>query len=477
MNKNKDLRDFLNVIKKAGPKYYVEVKKTLSPHLEVGVIQHKLYKIDRNPVIYCPKIAGSKLPLITNVFGSFELLGVALGMDPARIDQATILHEYRKREAKLRPTRTVSRSKAPVKDVILRGKDVDLGLLPITHHAPLDSAKFITMGNMVCRDPDTGICNVGVYRHEVKGKRELGAMLLPYHHASFIAQRYAELGKEMEVALFIGHHPAVVLASMHRGSQDVDEFEVMGGLLGESLRVTPCETVHLPVPADAEIVIEGVIDPRAMIMDGPFGEFADHYGGQRNAYLIKVKAITMRKDAIYHDLDSAHPEHNIAHVLGLESAIYDSVKRVVPTVRSVNCPASGKAIFHLYVSIKKTLGGQGKLAGLAALSVPSYPVKTCIVVDEDVDVFDEKNVLWALATRMVPSRDITIIENCAGNALDPAAYDETRLKVGSMQDYMIIDATKPLTLPSPTPIVPPEDLWKKIRLEDYIKGFSPQLQE
>jgi len=197
----------------------------------------------------------------------------------------------------------------------------------------------------------------------------------------------------------------------------------------------------------------------------------------RSAYLIRVKAITMRKDAIYHDLDSAHPEHNIAHVLGLESAIYDSVKRVVPTVRSVNCPASGKAIFHLYVSIKKTLGGQGKLAGLAALSVPSYPVKTCIVVDEDIDVFDEKNVLWALATRMVPSRDITIIENCAGNALDPAAYDETRLKVGSMQDYMIIDATKPLTLPTPTPIVPPDDLWKKMKLEDYIGGFGPQFSK
>lgn len=471
MEKNRDLRDFLEAVKKAGPKYYVEVEKPLDPHLEVGVIQHKLYKIDRNPVIYCPKIAGSKFPLVTNVFGSFELLGVALGMEPSRIDQGTILHEYRKREMDLKPTKTVHSSGAPVKEVVLLGENVDLGVLPITHHAPLDSAKFITIGNMVCRDPDTGILNVGVYRHEVKGKKELGAMLLPYHHAGVIARRYAEQGKEMEVALFLGHHPAIVLASMHRGSQDVDEFEVMGGLLGEPLRVAPCETVDLPVPADAEIVIEGVIDPRTMITDGPFGEFADHYGGVRDVYLIRIKAITMRKDAIYHDLDSAHPEHNIAHVLGLESAIYDSVRRVVPTVKAVNCPASGKAIFHLYVSIKKTLGGQGKLAGLAALSVPSYPVKTCIVVDEDVDVFDEKNVLWALATRMVPGRDITIIENCAGNALDPAAYDETRLKIGSMQDYMIIDATKPLTLPTPVPIIPPEDLWKKMKLEDYIKGF------
>ncbi len=153
MERNRDLRDFLGVVRKAGPKYYVEVSKPLSPHLEVGVIQHKLYKIDRNPVIYCPKIRGSKLPLVTNVFGSHELLGVALGMEPSRIDQATILHEYRKREAKLKPVKKVPASGAPVKEVVLLGKDVDLGPLPITHHAPLDSAKFITIGNMVCRDP------------------------------------------------------------------------------------------------------------------------------------------------------------------------------------------------------------------------------------------------------------------------------------------------------------------------------------
>src|SRR3990172_5893598 len=105
MEKNKDLRDFLDVIKKAGPKCYVEMKEPLNPYLEVGVIQHKLYKIDRTPVIYCPEIVGSKLPLVTNVFGSFELLGVALGMEPGRIDKSEILHEYRRREAALQPTK------------------------------------------------------------------------------------------------------------------------------------------------------------------------------------------------------------------------------------------------------------------------------------------------------------------------------------------------------------------------------------
>jgi 2,5-furandicarboxylate decarboxylase 1 len=472
MKQNKNLRDFLEVVRRAGPNYYVEVKRPLNPHLEVGVIQHKLHKIDRDPVIYCPQIVGSKLPLVTNVFGSYELLGVALGMEPGKIDKSKILHEYKRREADVKPTIMVPPSEAPVKEVVLRGKDADLGILPLTHHAALDSAKYITVGNMICRDPDTGIFNVGMYRHEVKGKNEFGCMFNPVHHGNLIAQRYAELGKEMEVVIFLGHHPAVLLASMFTGSKDVNELEVAGGLLGEPIRVTQCETVDLPVPADAEIAIEGTTDPRTMVTDGPFGEFTGHYGEpNKKVFLIKAKAITMRKDAICHDLDSAHPEHNLACVLGFESPIYDAVKKVIPTLKAVHCPQTGLSIYHIYVSIKKTSIGQGKLAGLAALSAQTH-AKTCIVVDDDIDVYDEKEMLFALATRMVPGRDISIIENCAGNHLDPSALDETRLKHGSLQDFLIIDATKPLTLPTFTRITPPEDLWSKVKLEDYIKDFA-----
>ena len=472
MKGNRNLRDFLEVVKKAGPNYYVEVKKPLNPHLEVGILQHKLHKIDRNPVIFCPEITGSKFPLVTNLFGSYELLGVALGMEPVRMNKSAILHEYRRREADLKPTKMVQPAEAPVKEVVLRRRDADLSVLPITHHAVLDSAKYITIGNMICRDPDTGICNAGVYRHEIKGKNEIGCMLLPSHHANLIAQRYAAMGKEMEAVIFLGHHPVVVLASMYKGPQDVNELEVMGGLLGEPLRVTQCETVDLPVPADAEIAIEGVIDPQNMVTDGPFGEFAGHYGDARKVFPMNIKAITMRKDAIYHDLDSAHPEHNLAHVLGLESAIYDAVKRVIPSVKAVHCPPSGFAVFHVYVSIKKTEVGQGKLAGLAVLGALTQCVKTCVVVDDDIDVFDEKEVLFALATRMVPGRDITIIENCPANYLDPSAIDETRTKNGFIQDYLIIDATKPLTLPTFTRITPSGDLWRTMKLEEYIKDFT-----
>jgi 2,5-furandicarboxylate decarboxylase 1 len=205
-----------------------------------------------------------------------------------------------------------------------------------------------------------------------------------------------------------------------------------------------------------------------MITDGPFGEFTGHYGDKhKNVFLIKLKAITMRKDAICHDLDSAHPEHNLACVLGFESPIYDAVKAVIPTVKAVHLPFSGFSVFHVYVSIKKTSLGQGKSAGVAALGSALH-TKTCIVVDDDIDVYDEKEILFALASRVVPGRDISIISNGAGNHLDPAALDETRLKHASLQDLLIIDATKPLTLPTFTRIAPPGDLWNSMKLEDYI---------
>ena len=130
---SKDLRQFLLVAKEAGADFYVEAKRPLSPMLETCVLQQKLAKEGRFPVIYCPQIEGSKLPLVTNLFGSYELLGLAMGMDLKRAGKADIFHEYRQRQEDTKPVKWVSTAEAPVKEVVLRGEDVDLSLLPITH--------------------------------------------------------------------------------------------------------------------------------------------------------------------------------------------------------------------------------------------------------------------------------------------------------------------------------------------------------
>lgn len=463
---NKDLRQFLQVAKEAGPDFYVEVKRPLKPELEVCVLQDKFAKEGRYPVIYAPEIEGSRLPLITNVFGSYELLGLALGLDHKKTRKAEYLQEYMKMEKDLKPPQTVPASDAPIKEIVLRGKDIDLGILPITKHCEHDSGKYISIGCLICKDPDTGIPNTGVYRHEVKGKDRLGCGLHGAQHAAYVARHYAELGKPMEVVIFIGHHPAVIIGSQVRGDINLNELEVMGGLLGEPLRVTPAETVDLPVPADAEIAIEGIIDPRNMVTDGPFGEYFGYYGiGDMPCYLLQVTAISMRKEAIYHDLHSGHIEHNLAGIWVYEATTYDLVKRAVPTVKAVRQPPYARHN-SVYVSIKKCIPGEGQVAGLAALM--DWTNKIAVVVDEDIDIFNEEEVQWAIATRVKADQDISIIPMATGPMLDPCSYDETRLKRGWMRTKLVIDATKPVEVPFAIPITPSKELWESMNLEDYI---------
>ncbi|MFC2014270.1 UbiD family decarboxylase [Chloroflexota bacterium] len=376
-----------------------------------------------------------------------------------------------KRVGDLKPPQMVPASEAPVKEVVLKGKDVDLGLLPILKHAELNSGKYMGINPCICRDPVTGILNAGDYRHEVKGKDELGAFISPANHGAVIARKHAELGKMMEVVIFSGHHPAVILGSCQPGALDMDEFEVMGGLLGEPLRVTKGETVDLPVPADAEVVVEGVIDPNDWITDGPFSEFLGYYGEEMPCYRIKVTAITMRRDAIYLDLDPAHREHPMAMILPNETAIYSAVEKVVADLRAVHCPPSGCGSQHVYISIKQGVQGEAKRAAFAALAAVHY-IKLVVVVDDDIDIYNDEEMFWVISTRVRGDLDIDIIPGVVGNRLDPAgAYDEFRhRKKNAIQTTkVIIDATRPAGAYFPTRITPNKELWDSMNLDDYLK--------
>jgi len=451
-----------------GSEYYVEAKKPLSWRFEPCILQEKLAELGRFPVIYCPRIEGSKIPLITNLFGSYESLGLAIDIDKIA-GKPAILKEYIRREMERNATTSVLPSAAPVKEVIIKGKDVDLGLLPIPLHQEKDSGRYINIGCMICKDPDTGMPNIGVYRHEVRSKNTLGAMFVPIHHAAYLARRYAELNKPMEVVLFIGHHPAVVIGACCRGGgPNENELEIVGGALGESLEVTSGETVDIPVPARAEIAIEGVIDPHVFVNDGPFGEFTRYYGAEKRVNVINVTAFTMRKDAIFHDLDNAHREHNYSVTLPNESNTYNTIQKVVPSVQAVHYPWSGVGEFHVYVSIKKSIQGEGKFAGIAALA--SNPaLKLAIVVDDDVNIYDEGDVMWAIATRFQADQGISYIPFVEGDNLDPAAYGEMRYDKGNMNTKCIIDATKPIGVPFAERIVPPKKEWDAFNLHEYLK--------
>jgi 2,5-furandicarboxylate decarboxylase 1 len=446
---NKDLRSFIGEARQLGSAYYANVSKPVDPIFEPCVIQQKLAAEGRYPVIRCEKVNGSELPLLTNLFGNYDLLGLALGVAPDE-PKSAILQRFIEREANPLPTKTIDRADAPVKQRVIMGDDIDLSKLPIIHHAEKDSGKYITVGVLVVRDPDTGVLNAGMYRHELQGRNLLGCMFNPAHHGGYIYRRYKELNKRMEAVLFIGHHPAALIGTLCEGPMDLSELEVMGGLLGESLEVVDGETVDLPVPAFAEIAIEGY-----------YGPAKDPVG------LMNVTAITMRDDAIYHDLDPAHQEHNLAGALSLESTVYDSVRHLVPTVTAVYMPVSGSCRFTVYVAVKKRVPGEGMSAGMAALTA-NPNIKMAIVVDDDIDIYNEQRVLWAIATTFEADRSLAIIPNAMGSHLNPAAYGEVRNESGPMNTKVIIDATRPATLHFEEPIKPPKEAWDRIKLEDYL---------
>ena len=464
---NKDLRTFLGELRQLGPKYFASVSRQVEPLFEPCVIQQKLAAEGRFPMIRFEKVNGSELPLATNMFGSYELLGLALGVDPDE-SKSGILQRYRERAENPLPTETVAREDAPVKQVVLKGDDIDLDALPIVHHAEKDSGKYITAGTLVVRDPDTGILNAGIYRHEVKGRDTLGCMFNPAHHAGYIYRRYRELNKPMEAVLFLGHHPAALLGSQARGVMDADELEIMGGLMDEPLEVVAGDTVDIPVPAFAEIAIEGYLDPASETDDGPFAEYTGFYGPAKDPIgLMQITAITMRSDAIYHDLDPAHPEHNLCGVLTFESVVYDSVKKLVPSVTAVHLPASGVYTFTAFISIKKRVPGEGMSAGLAAIAATSE-IKIAVIVDDDIDIYNEEQVWWAVSTHFEADTGLAVIPNAVGSHLNPSAYGEVRTGKGPMNTKMVIDATRPATLPFADRIRPPKEAWERIRLVDYI---------
>ncbi len=462
----KDLRTYLEAVKAEGDTYYREIDKEVSTYLEPFMVQQKLATENRFPVLFYNNVEGSEHPLVTNTFGSYELMGLALDMSPKNTNKKDILQEYIKRSANM--IDPVEITDAPSQEVVLTGDQVDLSVLPITHHAVGDHGKYITAGFTVCKHPDNGIYNVGWYRHEVLSKNSVSCMINPNNHGKYIARRNAELGQDMEVALVIGHHPAATMGTCVSGSIDMDEYKVMGGLLNEPLRLVKAKTVDLLVPADAEVILEGVIHPNEECDDGPFAEFAGYYGRVMPAYTIEIKAITMRKDAIWHDLDPAHPEHNLSGVLSFESAHYNAIKRVVPSVTGVHLPPSGCCMFTVYIQIRKRVMGEANLAALAALS-GVFMCKTVIVVDEDIDIYNEREVMWAVATRVQADKNVNIIPWVSGSHLDPLAYDESRLGKGSMTTKVIIDATKPLQTEFADRVKPPKEMLESIDLTEYLK--------
>jgi 2,5-furandicarboxylate decarboxylase 1 len=274
-----------------------------------------------------------------------------------------------------------------------------------------------------------------------------------------------EEDKSLPIALVLGHHPAFFLSGAGLTKIDQDEYRIAGGVLGEGIRVVESEIWgdDLLIPADAEIVLEGEIVAGKRTIEGPFGEYTFYTGPQRLSWLIEVKALNARHDGILINVFGAHQDNLIAHY-PIQADIYGNIKTVMPNVVDVSWVDSMSPL-GIIISMKKKNEGEPLRAGMLALSLSNL-LKHAIIVDDDVDPGNLREVMWALSTRVQADRDVTILKGIQGLALDPSIEHETR---GA---GLIIDATKPSDGMYSIRAHPPEEVVAKVDLKKYFPSLK-----
>jgi 2,5-furandicarboxylate decarboxylase 1 len=446
-----DLRTFLDGVKRDNPEDFLVVSREVDPAFEITAITVKLeQEAKRRPILLFEKVKGTSFPVLTNLHAGRARLAAAIRAKPEEIQRAYL-------RAMEKPIQPKVVSTGPVKEMVLTGDRLDLYKLPQILHHQEDAGAYITAAISFAKDPNADTWNCAYNRLMIKGRDTTSIHLtLAKHLWEF--QRAAEAqGKVLPVAFAIGVHPAIALGCLAIGSIDEDERGIMGGLFGEALELVKCETSDLLVPAHAELILEGEILPHERTAEGPFGEFTGYSLGERQREVLKVRAITHRRDAIFQDITVGHLDHLMLSTTPIEANLYRAVRAMVPTVKAVRVPAP----FTCYVSIEQRISGQGKNAILAVLGADLY-MKRVVVVDHDVDIFNDRQVNWAIATRCQPDRDILIVTSARGSDLDPSTKED-----GNTAKWGV-DATAKPSLAAYTPRHSiPKEVWQRINLKDF----------
>jgi UbiD family decarboxylase len=437
-----DLRSFVERYGRAHPDEVVRVTEPVGLEHDVMAVVLEYERRRRHPILLFENVRGSDIPIICNAVASRRALAFALG-----VPEAALAAEYARRLKD--PIKPVVQAAAPFARRVLRGADVDLARLPIPTYFPGDAGRYFTAGLLVARDPETGVETEGYHRFQLKGPDRLGVSLHS-RRRMFEYQRRAEArGEPLPCAIVLGVHPLVSMGSLAYPPADVGKFAVVGGLFGEPLEVAPCAAIDLHVPAAAEIVVEGEILPGVREPEGPFGEFTGYFSRRSTQHVFVARAIAMRERPWFQSIGSGRAADHIT-TLGLirEAEILNALTRVIPNVTAVHVPLSGTSSFSAYVAIKQGRPGEAKHVIPIVLGVDHY-LKLVVVVDDDIDVFDESDVMWAVATRMQADRDLVVIAGSLGAMLDPSADDRgVTAKLG-------IDATRPFGEPFPEKLVMP----------------------
>ena len=449
-----DLHSFIELYEQQYPEEVIHIEKPIKAEWEITALAIQLEKDHRFPILICHNVTidGKKaeMTVVTFLMASRLRLARLLGKDVRNAGLAC----YERVQARINPV-VVSRQEAPVKETIEKGNEIDVRRLPAPLHHRMDPGRYITEGFFLTFNRNTGLDNSAMQRGWLAGKDEIRVWLAPSSHNAHNLHEYEEAGVDMPAAYWIGHHPLVLLGGATHVGPNESHYEAAGGTFGSPLHLVPSETLgeNFMVPADADVVIEGYVPKGQRKPEGPFGEYTRHVGPQRWCPFMKVTAVTHRKNAYWDDVMVGHT-HWISSFVK-EGLTFRAVQRVVPGVKAVHSPTSGTGASHIYIQIRKTVEGQGKVAATAALTA-SYDQKHAFVFDEDVDIFDEREVLLALATRFQADQGLVMLPGLTGSPLDPSSPDgHTSCKAG-------FDCTKPLGKPFAERLAIPDEVLKAL---------------
>jgi 4-hydroxy-3-polyprenylbenzoate decarboxylase len=354
----------------------------------------------------------------------------------------------------------------PIFENVCRGIDVDLTRFPAPRWHEHDGGRYLGTGDIVVtRDPDNGQINLGTYRMMVHDRDKIGLFIEPGHHGRLHRDKYFERGQAMPVAAVFGMDPLLFVAGSQSLPDSINEYEWAGAVKGQPIEVVKAPVTGLPIPAQAEIVIEGFVHPERFLDEGPFGEWTGYYAsGVRPETYVQVEAVYHRDEPIILGYSPSRPPGQNYHVhsIIINARIWDTLERLgVPGVRGVAfAPSAGQGI--LVISIEQQYAGHAKQAALVASQCRgTYTGRYVIVVDEDVDPNNMDEVLWALWTRSEPEESLDLVHNCWSTPLDPRMPPAKRGRGEFTNSKLIIDATRPFHWRAQFP---------------PVTGVSPQLE-
>ncbi len=428
LSPRQDPHAFVEQYRTAYPEDVLVLDEVVAANEGITGLIYELTDRGSEQMLVCNKVEGVDVGVVSNVFASRRRIARLLDTEPDQLHQC-----YQERATRPLPPRIVE--DGPILEVLTSGSDVDLATVPMLRHFASDRSPYITSGIILAEDPDTGVGNMSYHRSMPHSATELATSLHSRGDLWRMLQKYAERGQVMPVAMVIGGHPLFMLAASARVGYEVDERAIAGGLFGEPLELVRTPVHGIGVPAWADYVLEGTIDPAAYAEEGPFGEFSGYSSNRSTNNLMHVDTILRRKDALLIDVEGGNTaEHlNLARI-PRESEMAEKLKSRFPDVTAVHYPTSGTH-FHCYVAMQQRRPGLARQVMLGLLGWDPY-LKTVIAVDEDVDVTRDGDVLWALATHFQPHRDLFTIDGLPGSPLDPSSGSD------GTTSRMALDATR-----------------------------------